>query len=74
MARYMEIFYHGTSMLFKKFDIAHALDTDGFSPFLRFKLYTSPYGSSDDVLVAVVVLMKIYLTNQLTKLELYPII
>ena len=25
----MEIFYHGTSVLFKKFDIAHALEGDG---------------------------------------------
>ena len=25
----METFYHGTSVLFKKFDIAHALEGDG---------------------------------------------
>ena len=29
----MEIFYHGTSVLFKKFDIAHALEGDGKAKF-----------------------------------------
>ena len=29
----METFYHGTSVLFKKFDIAHALEGDGKAKF-----------------------------------------
>lgn len=29
----MEIFFHGTSVLFKKFDIAHALEGDGKAKF-----------------------------------------
>ncbi len=33
MARYMETFYHGTSVLFKKFDITHVLEGDGKAKF-----------------------------------------
>ena len=29
----METFYHGTSVLFKQFDIAHALEGDGKAKF-----------------------------------------
>ena len=42
----MEIFYHGTSMLFKKFDIAHALEGDGKAKFGFGTYVTESYTSA----------------------------
>ena len=42
----MEIFYHGTSVLFKKFDIAHALEGDGKAKFGFGTYVTESYTSA----------------------------
>ena len=42
----MEIFFHGTSMLFKKFDIAHALEGDGKAKFGFGTYVTESYTSA----------------------------
>ena len=42
----MEIFYHGTSVLFKKFDIAHALEGDGKAKFGFGTYVTEAYTSA----------------------------
>lgn len=42
----MEIFYHGTSVLFKKFDIAHALEGDGKAKFDFGTYVTESYTSA----------------------------
>ena len=42
----MEIFYHGTSVLFKKFDIAHALEGDGKAKFGFGTYVTKSYTSA----------------------------
>lgn len=43
---YMEKFYHGTSVLFKKFDIAHALEGDGKAKFGFGTYVTESYTSA----------------------------
>ena len=42
----MEIFYHGTSVLFKKFDLAHALEGDGKAKFGFGTYVTEAYTSA----------------------------
>ena len=42
----METFYHGTSVLFKKFDIAHALEGDGKAKFGFGTYVTESYTSA----------------------------
>ena len=42
----METFYHGTSVLFKKFDIAHALEGDGKAKFGFGTYVTEAYTSA----------------------------
>ena len=42
----MEIFYHGTSMLFKKFDISHALEGEGKAKFGFGTYVTESYTSA----------------------------
>jgi hypothetical protein len=42
----MEIFYHGTSVLFKKFDITHALEGDGKAKFGFGTYVTESYSSA----------------------------